>query len=286
MKIVILGGDNRNIKLGELLKDAGYNVQVFGFDKSEVDSLNFGENLYYAIEDAKIVVGPLPCSDDSILLNTPLYSGNIKIDEVFEYMTEEQIFIAGKISDEILKKAKENNILTIDLFNREEMTVLNSIPTAEGAIQVAMEEMDITLHGSRAMILGFGRIGKILAKILQGMGANVYIEARNYADLAWIRSYGYNPVHLDKMKDLIGKMDVVFNTVPSMILTEEILAELKKKSLVVDLASKPGGVDFQKAEDLGVKTVWALGLPGKVAPITAAEILKNTIYNIIEELGV
>lgn len=286
MKIVVLGGDKRNIKLAELLKDDGCDLQVFGFDKSEVNSLIFSENLYYAIKDAKIVIGPLPCSDDNILLNTPLYSENIKIDEIFEYMTKEQIFIAGKISDEILKKSKLNNILSIDLFNREEMTVLNAIPTAEGAIQVAMEEMDITIHGSKAMILGFGRIGKVLAKMLHGIGADVYVEARNYADLAWISSYGYKPVHLDKMTDLIGEMDVVFNTVPSMIVKEEILLELKKTSLIVDLASKPGGVDFQKAKELGIKTAWALGLPGKVAPITAAGILKDTIYNIIEELGV
>ncbi|MBU5426036.1 dipicolinate synthase subunit DpsA [Tissierella pigra] len=286
MKIVVLGGDRRSIKLAELLKYDGYNVQVFGFDRSEVNSLKFSENLYYAIENAKIIIGPLPCSEDNILLNTPLYSENIKIDEVFEYMTDEQIFIAGKISDEVLKKAKANNILTIDLFNREEMTVLNSIPTAEGAIEIAMKEMDITLHDSKAMILGFGRIGKILAKMLQGIGAKVYVEARNYADLGWIHSYGYNPVHLDKMKDLIGEMDVVFNTIPSMILTEEVLLELNKDALVVDLASKPGGVDFEKAKDLGIKTIWALGLPGKTAPTTAAGILKNTIYNIIEELGV
>jgi dipicolinate synthase subunit A len=166
------------------------------------------------------------------------------------------------------------------------MAILNAIPTAEGAIQIAMEELPITLHNSNVLILGYGRIGKILAKMLHGIGANVYVEARKYADIAWIKSYCYKPVMLNEISQIIGDMNLVVNTIPSLILNCELLNKLNKDCLVIDLASKPGGVDFDKAKEFGIKAIWALSLPGKVAPVTAAEFIKNTVYNIIEELGV
>ena len=76
----------------------------------------------------------------------------------------------------------------IDIMKCEELAVLNSISTAEGAIQIAMEETNHTLHDSNILILGFGRIGKVLAKMLNAIGANVYCEARKNEDLAWIKN--------------------------------------------------------------------------------------------------
>jgi dipicolinate synthase subunit A len=178
------------------------------------------------------------------------------------------------------------NVYTIDILEREEMAVLNAIPTAEGAIQIAMEEMPVTLHGCKAMVLGFGRIGKILSDRLAGMGADVYVEARKYSDMAWIKSNGYKPVYINELIKYAGEMEVIFNTIPHLILNEEILEKINKDSLVIDLASKPGGVDFDKARALGIKAIWALSLPGKVAPVTAAQYIKETVYNLIEELGV
>ncbi len=285
MRISVLGGDERSIKLAKLLRKDGHNIKLFGFDRLENNTLEISEKLDLAIKESNIVIGPLPCSNDNTLLNTPLYSEKIIIEEIFKNMTSNQLFIAGKISNEISSIASFYNINTIDLLRREEMAVLNAIPTAEGAIQVAMEELDITIHGANTMVLGFGRIGKVLANMLQGIGANVYVEARNYTDLAWISSYGYIPLHLNEVGAYIHEMDVIFNTIPSMVLNEAMLLKLRKESLIVDLASIPGGVDFEKSKELGIKTVWALGLPGKVAPMTAAKIMKDTIYNIIEELG-
>lgn len=285
MRISVLGGDERSIKLAKLLRKDGHNIKLFGFDRLENNTLEISEKLDLAIKESNIVIGPLPCSNDNTLLNTPLYSEKIIIEEIFKNMTSNQLFIAGKISNEISSIASFYNINTIDLLRREEMAVLNAIPTAEGAIQVAMEELDITIHGANTMVLGFGRIGKVLANMLQGIGANVYVEARNYTDLAWISSYGYIPLHLNEIGAYIHEMDVIFNTIPYMVLNEEMLLKLRKESLIVDLASIPGGVDFEKSKELGIKTVWALGLPGKVAPMTAAKIMKDTIYNIIEELG-
>jgi dipicolinate synthase subunit A len=286
-KFAVVGGDLRSVKLANLFEAQGNIVDIYGFENAGFETgIEESANIEEAIRDADVVIGPLPCSNDDETLNAPFQKGRIYINDVFKKMSKNQLFIAGRISEKISHLAQIYNVYSTDLLQREEMAVLNAIPTAEGAIQIAMEEMPITLHGSNILILGFGRIGKILAKMLDGLGSNVYVEARKYADIAWIRSYHYKPVFLNELSENIGKMDIVFNTIPHIVLDSDILKKVRKDALIVDLASKPGGVDFNKAKEMGVKTIWALSLPGKVAPITAAEFMRDTIYNIIEELGV
>lgn len=286
-KFCILGGDLRSVKLAELIAADGNSVNIFGFNIACFDiPLKQSSTISQAINDADIIIGPIPCSNDNENINAPFHSEKISINEVFKFINKNQLFIAGRIGDKISHLAQVYNIFTIDLLQREEMAVLNAIPTAEGAVQIAMEELPITLHNSNVLLLGYGRIGKILAKMLDGIGANVYVEARKYADIAWIKSYGYKPVLLNELPQFVSNMNLVVNTIPSLILNGELLKKLNKDCLVIDLASKPGGVDFDKAKEFGIKAIWALSLPGKVAPVTAAEFIKNTVYNIIDELGV
>lgn len=286
-RFCILGGDLRNVKLAELILTEGYSVNIYGFGKAGFEiKLPQSRTLADAVSESDVVIGPIPCSNNNEILNAPFHDETIYMNKIFECMNKDQLFIAGRISDKILQMAKSYSISTVDLLEREEMAVLNAIPTAEGAIQIAMEEMPITLHNSNAMVLGFGRIGKILAKMLQGIGANVFVEARKYSDLAWIRSYGYKTVMLGDLHQNVKNMNVIFNTIPSIVLDNDVLKQLNSDCLIIDLASKPGGVDFEKAKEMGLKAIWALSLPGKVAPITAAEFIKDTAYNIIEELGV
>ena len=164
------------------------------------------------------------------------------------------------------------------------MTILNAISTAEGAIQIIMEQTLKTIHGSNILVMGFGRIGKILAKMLHGIGANVYCEARKDSDIAWIEAYGYKKIHLRNLKENVDKFDIIINTIPSMILDRVYLTKINKDCLILDLASDPGGVDREYAKENGIKVIWALSLPGKVAPVTSAEYIKNTLYNIFQEL--
>jgi len=286
-KFTIIGGDLRSIELAKSIAEDGNMVNIYGFrNASFASSMDESEDLSLAIDESDVVIGPLPCSNDNETLNAPFHPDKIQINEVFKIMSKNQLFIAGRISKKIANLAEIYNVYIIDILEREEMAVLNAIPTAEGAIQIAMEEMPVTLHGSNALILGFGRIGKTLAKMLNGIGANVYVEARKYEDLAWIKSYGYKPVNLNELDNYLGDMHVIFNTIPHVIMDTEKLNRIKKECLIIDLASKPGGVDFEKAKSLGMKVIWALSLPGKVAPVTAARFIKETVYNIINELGV
>lgn len=282
-KFTILGGDMRNIELAYQLQEDGHEVEIFGFDSLQL-LLKQPIKLHEAITQSDVVIGPLPFTDDNVLLNAPFYTKEIIIDEVLNLLSAKQIFTAGKIPIKIQEKAKLLDLKTIDYFNREEMQALNAIPTAEGAIQLAMEEMRTTIHGSNALVLGYGRIGKSLSRMLYGIGANLFVEARSYSDLAWIKNFGYKPVHIKELEHYLPKMDVVFNTVPHIVLDEALLSKLNKKALIIELASKPGGVDLESCKEQAIKLISAQGLPGKVAPISAARVIKETVYNIMEEV--
>jgi len=286
-KYTVIGGDLRNVKLAEAIHSDGNEVNLYGFEKAEFGTiLSESRDLEEAIDDSDIIIGPLPCTNEDETLNMPFHDGKIPINSVFKIMKKSQLFIAGMINDKTTQLANAYNVYCIDLLKREEMAVFNAIPTAEGAIQIAMEELPITVSGSKALVLGYGRVGKALARMLSGIGADVYAAARKYSDLAWIKVYGQKPVYINDLKEIIGQMDIIFNTIPSKILDSSMLEAVGKDCLIIDLASKPGGVDFEKAKSLGTKVIWALSLPGKVAPVTAAGYMKQTIYNIIEEMGV
>lgn len=285
LKYTILGGDERSLELSKLLMKDGNDVCIYGFDR--MDQYKYESmDLNKAIEYADVIIGPLPFSADNINVNTPFSNEMIEIDKVFDLMSEKQMIIVGKISVEKEEKLKNKSLKSADYFKREEMQVLNAIPTAEGAIQIAMEETPFTLHGSNVIVLGYGRIGKALSKMLHGIGANVHVEARNCDDLAWIKNNGYIPIHLKELNKYLPRMKVIFNTIPQMILNKELIKCIDSNCIIIDLASKPGGVDMESAKALDIKAISALGLPGKVAPVTAAMVIKDTIYNIIEELGV
>lgn len=286
-KIAIIGGDLRIIKLVEMFAKEDYEINVFGMERAE--NLNKFKNVHLmrkledTFENVDVVIGPIPLSSNGVDINTPFSDIKIKL-EVLAKAVANKVFIAGSIRQESYELFIDNDVDVIDILNREELTVLNTISTAEGAIQIAMEETCKTLHGATVLVLGFGRVGKILSNMLKGIGANVYCEARKNVDLAWIRAYGYKPVHLNEVEEILPKADIIINTIPFMILNDERLEYVRNDALIIDLASNPGGVDKIATKNKKIKTVWALSLPGKVAPLTSAEFIKDTVENIFKEL--
>lgn len=285
---LICGGDLRQVKLANVMCEDGYKVLCYGLDgAAEIHcDIAIMDNLQVAMDKADVIILPLPCIIDEFFINMPLCNEKLKVDQFISYLKEGQIVIGGKVSDDFKASCKQNNIQIIDYFDREEMAILNSIPTVEGALQLAMEEIPITIHNSKSLVLGYGRIGKLLSATLKSLGSIVSVEARSQKDLAWIKAHSYTGIPLAELKHHIGSFDVIFNTVPARILDAKILQEVKKDVLIIDLASKPGGVDFNVASKLSVNVIWALSLPGKVAPITSAMIIKDTVLNIISELEV
>lgn len=272
--IVFIGGDRRNIELAKLLKEDGFRVIPYFLYDKEADEWVKPDSLEEALKEASAVIAGIPCTKDGDTLNA---DEKMSFTYLFNLMNESQTFFGGLINDKISLLANKRGIKLYDFLSAEEFSVLNAIPTAEGAIEIAIRRMNTTLHDSNVLILGFGRIGKILSKMLYGIGAKVYVTARNEIDFAWIRAYGYEKIEYKDLNCKLKNFDVIFNTIPTMILDEERLLLLKKDCLIIDLASKPGGVDFKKAEELNIEFDWALGLPGKIAPITAAKYMKELI---------
>jgi len=283
----ILGGDARSLALGKMLSEDGKEVTFFGFNKlAPIEAMKKVNTLDQAIAASQIIVAPLPFSNKAGKLNTPNNTEDISIEAILSHIKDNQILLGGHIHRKWLELAADENVNVIDYFEREELQVLNAIPTAEGAIQLAMEEMDTTIHGSNVFVLGFGRIGKTVANTLAAMGANVYVVARKHADIAWILAKTYQAVFLQGMSSEIHRANLIINTIPHIVLEGPQLEKVNEDCLIIDLASQPGGVDLAAAENLGIRTVSALGLPGKVAPVSAARCIRETIYNILYDLEV
>ena len=283
--ITVVGGDLRIVKLVEMLISDGYKVYTYALENSEellsLDGVEMCPTLEEAVSYSKVVVGPVPLSSDRRRISSPFGRNVVELDD-FVKALKGKYLIAGNIN--ISEQLTEMGVESIDLLKREEFSVLNTIATAEGTIQIAMEETQRTVHGTNVLIMGFGRIGKVLAKMLDGIGAKVYCEARKNEDISWIKAYGYNPIHLNDLNDNLGKFDIIINTIPFKLLDTERLDLVKPEVVIIDLASNPGGVDRKAAREKGLKVIWALSLPAKVAPLTSAEFIKETLYHVLKEL--
>ena len=251
-------------------------MYILGKDKRQ-QYLKKMYNTVDSIEQANIAVLPIPLTRDGEYIT----GENIRIEDFVEYLKGKIVF-SGAISKNIRRLFEINNIQYYDLMDRDDVAIKNAIPTAEGAIKIAMEKIDKTIYGSNMMVLGYGRVGKVLCDRLHKLGANVYCEARKEKDLAEIYSMGYNGVSLNHLDKHLDNMDVIFNTVPFMILTQKILENINPKILIIDLASAPGGVDYSFASSLKLDAGLYPGLPAKVAPYTAATYLKEAIDSIID----
>lgn len=281
--ISIIGGDLRIVKLASMLEKEDFNVKTFGLEKAYEITSKKCKSIKECVDGADIVLGPLPLSSNEETINAPFSDEKIELEKLIEQL-HGKTFIAGSIKPEVYQMAQGRDINMLDIIKREELAVLNAISTAEGAIQIAINETPKNLHGNNVLVLGFGRIGKVLSKMLDGIGSKVACEARKTTDLAWIKAYGYEPINLSELKENIGRFDIIINTIPYTLLDEAMLQEVKKDALIIDLASNPGGVDRKAVKQLGIKFNWALSLPGKVSPVASAEFMKETLYNMFKEI--
>ena len=285
--ISVVGGDLRIVNLVQMLVKDGYTVYSYGLELSEelngLEGVEMCPTVEEVISNSDVVIGPIPVTSDRRNVSMPFSNVKLPVDEFINKFTAKTL-ISGTIIEDYRKILLDKNVNYIDLQRREEFTVLNTISTAEGTIQIAMEETQRTIHGSNVLVMGFGRIGKVLSKMLDGIGAKVYCEARKNEDIAWIKAYGYEPIHLNDLNENLNKFDVIINTIPFTVLDNERLNLVKKDVVLIDIASNPGGIDRKAAKEKDLKLIWALSLPGKVAPLTSAEFIKETIYHVLKEI--
>lgn len=287
-RYLVLGGDLRNVKLAGMLADDGNKVYSFGQERSDevLDDARIEKcsSLKQALEKSQVIIAPVPFSGNSENINTPFSDEKIMIDELLKN-NKGKIFISGSIKDDIKKKLDENYMQVVDIMKRDDLAILNTIATAEGTIEVAIKNTDKILQGSRVLVLGFGRVGKIVANKFSKLSAIVTCAARKVSDLAWIKAYGYNSLNINDMLYDLNEFDIIINTVPQTIIKERELKHMDSEVLLIDLASTPGGIDGKMATSMGLKFIWALALPGRIAPSSSAKFIKDTVYNILEEMS-
>ena len=287
IKIGVIGGDLRQIVCAGELASEGFEVAIYGFEdyNGPVGGVTRCVGMEDALRSAAAVVLPLPYSFDRIHLNTPLTQSDIHLDHLFKCMERGQAVMGGRLDKVAEGYAEAAGVRLHDYYQREELSVLNAIPTAEGAVSIVMQEINRTLTGSRALVLGYGRIGKILAHRLSALSVGVEVAARSGTDFAWIKAYGYGGVKYDELAGRLETYHIIVNTVPSLVLDAQRLSRVRHDAVIVDLASKPGGVDINAAKELGLNVIWALSLPGKFAPVTSGATLKEGVMSIMREEG-
>ena len=284
LNIWVVGGDMRQAKLAQLLALDGHTVHTYALEQDRSTGPLPEEDLSQA-EKADCVVLPLLVSTEGGLLNAPLSQTDHPLSDVLDALRPSQFICGGRLDSEILALAAHRGLTIRDYIAREELAVANAVPTAEGAIQLAMEHLPITIHGARVLVVGFGRVGRLTAQRFQALGAKVSVAARRYEQLAWAQAMGLGTEHLAHLAGWLCGYDLIVNTVPAQVLGRLELEDVKEDCLILDLASKPGGVDLRAAGELGLTVIWALSLPGKVAPVTAGAAIKSTIYNMLQEAG-
>jgi dipicolinate synthase subunit A len=285
VKIAVLGGDERELILVSELVTLGATVTVVGCPR---ERLKHGAFISRSVEDglsgAEVAILPMVGTDIRGHIRAVYTEERLQLTQkALQGMAKPAMLIIGSARPFLKEWTDKLGITLIETGEMDDVAILNSIPTAEGAIQIAMQEMKTTIHSSRAMVLGFGRVGTTLGRTLKALGAVVSVASNNQGELARAYEMGCHRVPLSELADNLNQIDVVFNTIPASVLTSEILRRMNPDTLIIDLATAPGGTDFGAANEYGIKALLAPGLPGKVAPIMAGRVLAEVVPRLIEK---
>ncbi len=292
-RIAVLGGDERQIYLVRELAKQGYAVSAWGLGGASFSRpARRCESWKDAVAAAQAVILPIPASADGVRVHCPLHHGeeSLRISALLDAM-DGKLLLGGRLEGVLLEAAAQRGISCTDYFSLEALQLRNALPTAEGALAIAMKELPVTLDGSLFAVVGYGRIGALLAEKLTALGARVLVYARRQEALVTAELRHHIPMRLQgegecsSLCDLPQDCRAVFNTVPTWLFDRAVLKKLPTGCLLIDLASAPGGIDLQAAKELGIRTVWGTALPGKCTPESAGKILATTLASLLEELS-
>jgi dipicolinate synthase subunit A len=287
VKVAVMGGDARELIVVEELASLGACVIVLGLPVKSRPGTVVIQDPEEGLSEIQALVLPLPGIDEKGFLYSPLAERPLTLTGGWLARIPPNIPVfVGLAKPTLVQIASQKNLRLIELMKLNEVAILNSIPTAEGALQMAMEMLPITIHGCTALVLGFGRTGATLSRLLGAMGARTMVAARRPEYLARITEMNLIPIPFHELDEALDDADLIFNTVPVQVLSEKMLRKVAPETVIIDLASAPGGTDFRAAKVLGINAVLAPGLPGKVAPKTAGLILARVITRLLlEEMG-
>lgn len=282
----VVGGDLRQAYLAGLLAGDGHRVLTYALEQGA--HLMPGCTVCacpHGIERADCVVFPLPLCSGPDTLYAPLSQDCHALSSLVAVLQPHQQIFAGLVGGAWQETLALCGLDVEDYFAREELTVANAVATAEGAVQLAMEELPVTVQDLEVLVLGYGRVGRLTAQRFAALGAQVSVAARSCEQRSWAQASGLFALPLSGLDTVLGGCGLIVNTIPAPVLTEEKLTAIRHDALILDLASKPGGVDWDCAARLGRRAIHALALPGRVAPASAAGYIRNTLYNILRQRG-
>lgn len=292
VKIAFLGGDMRTAIAAPSLADELGVVYAWGVPTIDgASGIIYCDSISDALINAVAVVLPLPASTDghSLTMGTCSEGKIMPLTAIADMVGKDSIIIGGRLPEEFIRYANGLGIKTLDYFTQESFQIENAYTTAEAAINVAMNNLQKNIRGSRFAISGYGRIAKLLSRMLTDLGADVTVAARKDSDLTWATLSGCRTHSLarDPIAALCKGFDVIYNTVPDILFDADFLAKLDKRTVMIELASAPGGIDVSAAKRLHTKVLWAASLPGKYAPESAGALIADCVRDMIKrEVGI
>ncbi|MED4202569.1 dipicolinic acid synthetase subunit A [Neobacillus mesonae] len=286
IQIAVVGGDARQLEIIRKLTELDARLSLIGFEqldhaftgavKEKLDEVDF--------TNIDAIILPVAGTNLEGQVETIFSNEKVVLTEEILAKTPEHCTIYSGISNAFLNEiVKQSGRKLVQLFSRDDVAIYNSIPTVEGTIMMAIQHTDFTIHGSKVTILGLGRCGMSIARAFHSLGAKVKVGARKSEHLARITEMGLEPFSLSNIQKEVMATDILINTVPQQIVSAGVIAKLPPHTLIIDIASKPGGTDFRYAEKRGIKALLAPSLPGIVAPKTAGQILADVLTQLLQE---
>jgi dipicolinate synthase subunit A len=270
LTIAIVGGDEREGEIARLASETGAEVRAYGFPWPQhgIPGVVVTPDAETAVRGARYALFAVPGLGTDGSLYAPAAPRPIIPDErLLGLLADGAHVILGRSDDRLRAAATRTGVGLHEYESDEELMFLRAPAIVEGALQIAIEHTDVTIHGAEVAVIGYGTIGSLLARTLLALGAHVHVFARNPVQRAAAYAAGAAPHALEELPALAPALAMLFSTVPAPVLGRKTLKRLSPRSLVTDLAAPPGGVDFDAAEELGHRAIWARGL-GRRAPVT------------------
>ncbi|WP_377889194.1 dipicolinic acid synthetase subunit A [Alkalihalobacillus sp. R86527] len=284
--IAVIGGDARQLEIIRKLTEMNADLYLIGFDQLDHGFTGATKCSVNEVDLTKLDAIVLPVAGTNMEGEVDSIFSNEKVILTAEHLskTPSHCTVYSGISNSHLEEmATKASRKLVKLFERDDIAIYNSIPTVEGTIMMVIQHTDITIHQSNIAVLGLGRVGMSVARSFDALGANISVGARKPEHIARITEMGLKPFHLSTLATEVANLDVCINTVPAQIVTSEVISKMPSHTLIIDLASKPGGTDFRFAEKRGIKALLAPGLPGIVAPKTAGKIIAGVLTQLLIE---
>lgn len=286
LQVAMLGGDRRHREAARWLGAAGLAVRSCGLPEPGGTGTVACQTPAEALAGADLVVAPVQGVDEHGTVYTEAGQPPLQLTAAdLSQLAPGAVFMTGWAAPAWREQCEAAGIELVEYREWDEFALLNAVPTAEGAIALALAEMEVTLHGSTAVVLGFGRTAQPLAQRLRALGAGTVVAARSSTDRARAFAAGHVAVTLADLPVVLPEASFVCNTIPALVLTEAELRCCHKDAFVLDLASAPGGVDLLAAQRLGLKAKQAPGLPGRTAPVSAGRYVAELVAQFLSGRG-